>query len=114
MTVSCFLTGSSGARIGDRSPSVPSPAGVQRAWSHPIGMYTKPRRRTGLAGVLAWAVAAGIIASSSGSARVAWRPFRNVRLGSAFLLIIIMKISSFEGYAFHDSQYERREAVSIR
>src|SRR3989442_8140559 len=85
MTVSCFLTGSSGARIGDRSPSVPSPAGVQRAWSHPIGMYTKPRRRTGLAGVLACAVAAGIIASSSGSARVAWRPFRNVRLGSAFL-----------------------------
>ena len=32
--------------------------------SQPIGMKTKPSRRTGLAGVFASAVAAGIIASS--------------------------------------------------
>ena len=45
-----------------------APGGVQREWSHPIGMKTKPKRRTGLAGVWAQDVAAGIMASSSGSA----------------------------------------------
>jgi hypothetical protein len=78
----------------DSSPSV-SPGGVQRAWSHPIGMNTNPSRRTGLAGVFARAVAAGIIASSKGSASVAWTPRRNVRLGSAFF-VMIMTISSSE------------------
>ena len=60
--------------------------------SHPIGMKTKPSRRTGLAAVLASGVAAGTIASSNGSAIVAPMPRRNVRRGMAFLVIII-KIS---------------------
>ncbi len=81
--------------MGDSSRSVSCPGGVQRAWSHPIGMKTKPSRRTGLAGVLAKAVAAGIIASRRGSASVACTPFRNVRLGSAFF-VMIMTISSSE------------------
>src|SRR5262249_38945252 len=41
-----------------------------------------PRRRTGLAGVVASADSAGTIASSSGSAMVTPMPRRNVRRGS--------------------------------
>ena len=59
-------------------------------------MYTKPSLGTGLAGVCAQAVAAGIIASSSGSARAACAPFKNVRRGSAFFVMIMKLISSFE------------------
>src|SRR5262245_8255564 len=50
-------------------------------------MNTYPSRCTGFAAVLAHAVAAGIMASSRGSARVAPAPFRNVRLGMAFFVI---------------------------
>ncbi len=53
-------------------------------------MYTKPSRRTGLAGVCASAVMEGIIASRSGSATVAPIPRRNVRRGRAFFKIIMM------------------------
>jgi hypothetical protein len=53
-------------------------------------MYTKPSLGTGLAGVCAHAVAAGIIASSRGSASAAFAlPFKNVRRGSAFLVMIM-------------------------
>ena len=93
-TVSCSLTGSSGLRMGDNWSSAPVPSGVQRAWSHPIGMNTKPSLRTALAGVWARAVIAGIIASSNGSARVACIPFRNVRRGSAFFVMIMSSSSS--------------------
>jgi hypothetical protein len=58
-------------------------------------MKTKPSLATGFAGVFAHAVAAGIIASSRGSARAACAPFRNVRLGIAFFVMIMM-LSSFE------------------
>jgi len=58
-------------------------------------MKTKPSLGTGRAGVFAHAVAAGIIASSSGSASAACAPFRNVRLGIAFFVMIMMT-SSFE------------------
>src|SRR5262245_4230232 len=44
-------------------------------------MNTNPRRRVGVAAVLARAVAAGTIASSSGNASVAPMPRRNVRRG---------------------------------
>ena len=59
------------------------------------GMNTKPSLRTDLAGVWARAVIEGIIASSSGNASVACTPFRNVRRGSAFF-VMIMSISSSE------------------
>jgi hypothetical protein len=49
-------------------------------------MNTNPSLGTGLAGVWAHAVAAGIIASSSGRASVADALFRSVRLGIAFLV----------------------------
>src|SRR5262245_10282666 len=52
-------------------------------------MYTKPRRRTGFAGVAAIADIAGTIASSSGRATVTPSPRRNVRRGNAILLMII-------------------------
>src|SRR5678816_2288292 len=103
--------------MGDKSPSVSCPLGVQREWSHPIGMNTKPSLATGLAGVFASAVAAGIIASSSGRARAACTPFRNVRRGKAFFMMI-MAISSSAPHlkrdALHDAQQDRREAVSPR
>src|SRR5688572_4373430 len=54
-------------------------------------MYTKPSLGTGFAGVCAQAVAAGIIASSNGRASTAFAlPFRNVRRGNAFLVMIII------------------------
>jgi hypothetical protein len=49
-------------------------------------MNTKPSLGTGFAGVWSHAVAAGIIASSSGSARAACALLRNVRLGIAFFV----------------------------
>jgi hypothetical protein len=56
-------------------------------------MKTKPSLGTGLAGVLAQAVAAGIMASSKGNASVVPRPLRNVRRGSDFLVMIILSSS---------------------
>jgi hypothetical protein len=49
-------------------------------------MNTKPSLGTGFAGVWAHAVAAGIIASRRGSARVARVLLRNVRLAIAFFV----------------------------
>ena len=67
--------------------SFPSPAGCHDFMTAPLGMYTKPSRRTGFAAVLASAVAAGTIASSSGNARLTPMPRRNVRRGNAILLM---------------------------
>src|SRR5262249_7158306 len=50
-------------------------------------MNTNPSLSVGLAGVLANAVAAGIIASSRGRAIAAPAPLRNVRRGIAFLVM---------------------------
>src|SRR5438128_1520927 len=96
MAVTYSLTGANELRIGESSSSLFSPGGVHRVISHPIGIKTKPNRRTGLAGVLARGVAAGTIASNNGSASVAPMPRRNVRRGMAFFVIIIL-ISSFHG-----------------
>ena len=63
--------------------------------SHPIGMYTKPSRRTGLAGVWAKAVIAGNHRIEQRQRQHALPPFRNVRLDSAFFIMII-SISSSE------------------
>src|SRR5687767_1266428 len=89
------LTGASDSRIGDNSANVFSDRGDHLVWSQPIGMNTKPRRFTGLAAVFSNAVAAGIIASRSGRAIVAPTVFRNVRRGSAFLVIIMVLTFSF-------------------
>src|SRR5688572_1028135 len=58
-----------------------------------MGMYTNPSRRTGLAGVAARAVIDGTIASSSGRAKLAPIPLRNVRRGKALLVMIILNSS---------------------
>src|SRR6266851_458359 len=59
-------------------------------------MKTKPSRRTGLAGVLASAVAAGIMASRSGNAIVPATLRRNVRRGRDFFVMKLMVISSVQ------------------
>jgi hypothetical protein len=56
---------------------------------------TNPSRRTGLAAVLAQAVAAGIIASNNGSASVAPTPRRNVRRGINFFVMIMTTSSNW-------------------
>ena len=61
------FTGSSDFSIGESSPSLSLPGGVQRGMSQPIGMNTKPSRLTGVAAA-DWAVRAGTIASRRGSA----------------------------------------------
>ena len=94
-TVSWSCTGASGLRLGDSFVSAPaSPGGVQLWMCEPIGMYTKPSRRTGAAAVFARAVIDGTIASRSGSATVAPMPRRNVRRGKAFFEMIMMLSSS--------------------
>src|ERR1051325_7041486 len=90
-------------------------------------MKTKPSLGTGLAGVFAHAVAAGIIASSSGSASAACAPFRNVLLGIAFFVMIIVfapqsailnpqssiRIPQLKRRALHDAQDQRRKAIVV-
>src|SRR5215470_4365667 len=103
-------------------------------------MNTNPSLGTGFAAVLAHAVAAGIMASSSGRARAACAPFRNVRLGIAFFVINITVFSFYlepkfetcfgeiprllqflllqraphlKRNALHDSDNKRREPVSV-
>ena len=56
----------------------------------------KPSRFVGRAAVRASAVAAGTMASSSGSASAAPAPRRNVRRGSDILVIIMTACSSSE------------------
>src|ERR1043166_307036 len=92
-------------------------------------MYTKPSLGTGFAGVFAHAVAAGIIASRSGSAITACAVFRNVRLGNAFFVRNMESpLSSqtrggftggrfctphLERNAFHDTKDHRRETIPV-
>src|SRR5258706_1098870 len=95
------MKGWSELNVGDNSVSLPSVAGVQYlmgpavAPAHPIGIYTNPRRRTGLAAVAAIAVNDGIMASSNGRAITAPVPRKNVLRPKAFFVIIIA-LSSFE------------------
>src|SRR5689334_359654 len=65
-TVVNALYGSSGFKICGKSNVVPTASGFHRAITAPCGKYTKPSRGAGAAAVAANAVAAGIIASSSG------------------------------------------------
>ena len=83
------LNGSIAFSVGVNSKSRPTASGVHFPRMAPFGMYTKPRRRTGVASVLARAVAAGIIASSKGRATVAPMPRRKVRRGINFFVMII-------------------------
>src|SRR5207248_2618215 len=90
-------------------------------------MNTKPSLGTGLAGVFAHAVAAGIIASSSGNASAACAPLRNVRLGIAFLVMnIVLSLTCARGFADwgrcpphlkrnapHNPEDNRREAIAV-
>ena len=89
-TVTCFITGASGLSVGDSAVSAPPRGGVQLVMCEPIGTYTNPSRRTGLAAVSDWAVSDGIIASSRGRATVAPMPRKNVRRASAFFVMIMM------------------------
>src|SRR5690349_24521708 len=86
-----------------------------------------PNRRCGFAAVLAVAVSAGTIDSSSGSARVTPMPRRNVRRGNAILVINIeapsiccdnVRLSGFDPLlkrrAVDDAENERREPVVLR
>ena len=79
MMVSCFWYGLSGSRIGPSSKSVPSFSGVHFSMMAPCGKYMNPSFTSGFAAVLASAVPAGIIASSSGSAIIAPAPRSIVR-----------------------------------
>src|SRR4051794_33051251 len=88
------MNGVSERSVGESSVSVSEPGGVHCAMFEPIGMYTNPRRRTGLAGVAANAVMLGIMASSRGSASEAPAPRRKVRRGRAFFVTIIATSSS--------------------
>src|SRR2546425_13368954 len=87
MAVTRSLTGPSELRIGESWSSL-SPGGVQRVISQPIGMKTKPRRRTGLAGVLASAVAAGTIPSRGRKGVGGRTTRRGLRWGGAFFLLV--------------------------
>ena len=57
----------------------------------------KPSRRTGFAAVRAAAESAGTIASSSGRARVAPTPLRNVRRARCFFVMIMGSVSLPKG-----------------
>src|SRR5215475_5134869 len=81
MTTSDSRSGSRTLSVGDSSNPVPAAAGVHEGMSAPCGMYMNPVRIGLAASVFANAVAAGIIASSSGSASEAPMPRRNVRRG---------------------------------
>ena len=85
-----------GFRIGMNSKFSPTVFGVQKPGRSPSGTKTAPNRRVGLgaAAVLASAVSAGTIDSSSGSASVTPTPRRNVRLGND-ILVMNMVASSF-------------------
>src|SRR5262245_14449218 len=84
--VRCCRNGSSGCRIGDISKCVPVCGGDHRSMMAPCGNPMKARR-LGVepAGVAAHAVAAGLIASRSGSAMLAPTPFNTVRRETCFL-----------------------------
>src|SRR5215475_8328542 len=95
-------------------------------------MNTNPSLGAGLAGVLANAVAAGIIASSRGSAIAAPAPLRNVRRGIAFLVMnttrsfliatrteardhifIDSSVAHLKRNALYDSENQRGQPISI-
>src|SRR6266581_3312321 len=78
-----------GFKIGMNSKFSPTVFGVQNPGRSPSGTKMAPKRRVGFgaAAVLAMAVIAGTIDSSSGSARVTPMPRRNVRLGNDILVM---------------------------
>src|ERR1700722_8900316 len=90
-----LLNGSSGFRIGVNSKSAPTVFGVQNPGRSPSGTKIAPNRRCGFAAVLARAVRAGTIDSSSGSARVTPTPRRKVRRGNDILVMNMVASSLF-------------------
>src|SRR5688572_14361095 len=84
--VRCLRSGSSGCRIGDNSKFAPVCAGDHLSMIAPCGKPMKANRfGVAPAGVCAQTVAAGFIASRSGSAIVAPTPFNTVRRETCFL-----------------------------
>ncbi len=82
----CSRTFSKDRSVGERaSPGL----GVHSGMWAPIGMYTKPRRLTGLAAAGA-ADKAGIMASSTGSAIETPSPRKRLRRGRDFRVTIFM------------------------
>src|SRR5205807_6844512 len=71
------LNSLNGSRVGDSLKSRPTPSGAHAFVFTPLGMYRKARR-TGMAALAPAVVAAGIIASSHGRARLAPAPRRTV------------------------------------
>src|SRR6185436_20228655 len=112
MTTRCSRSGSSSLSVGDSSKFAPPAAGVHDAMSAPCGMYMKPVRIGRAASVFANPVAAGTIASSSGSASEALTPLRKVRLGIASLVISIFH-PHLKRHTRDDRVDERREPVVL-
>src|SRR5215831_10385472 len=86
----------------------------------------KPRRGNGAAAVFTVGVRAGTIASSSGRARVTPAPRRNVRRGSAFLVMIMRRSSVIRAdrrarrlpplkrHTLDDAEDEIRDPIVVR
>src|ERR1700733_7984015 len=84
--VRCLRNGSRGCRIGDMVKSVPVSFGDQRSMIAPWGKLTKANRFGVFpAAVVVAAVAAGIMAPTSGSAMLAPAPCKTVRREMCFL-----------------------------
>src|SRR6188508_2244751 len=120
--------------MNGNSKSRPVIFGCHSSCSAPWGKYTSPRRGLGAAGVCASTVAAGIMASSSGRARVAPAPFRTARRDRCFLNTNMIRGLSFprlldrrclqgcrlargfslaEGIARDDAEDDRLETVIV-
>src|ERR1700730_4973104 len=86
--------GSSGLKLnGSVAPSGPTVSGIQYPGAMPWHTKQPTNRGFGLPAVCANAVAAGTIASSSGSASAAPAPRRTVRREMCFLVINIVELS---------------------
>src|SRR5436190_16223553 len=80
-----FVNGSSGFQLnGSSAPSAPSFSGTQYPGAIPCGTNSPTNRGFGLAAVWASTVAAGTMASSSGSDNIAPAPRNTVRLEMCF------------------------------
>src|SRR5580698_943982 len=85
--VRCFWKGFSEVMISGKSKFGPSVLGVHLSMTAPCGKYTNPSLGLGAAAVLASAVAAGIMASSSGRPTLTPKPRRTLRRLRNFLVM---------------------------